>query len=70
MTNEAEGWETWYLDDGLVVGSPERVAAFLGALFLALPQVGLELNLRKCSLWGPGVQECASRPVAYPEDMP
>ena len=41
VANEAEGWEIWYLDDGLVVGNPERVAAFLGALYLALPQVGL-----------------------------
>ena len=55
---EARGlqWESWYLDDGLIVGSVPEVLAKLCDLKQAMEQVGLQLNLGKCRLWGPGFQ--------------
>ena len=46
-------WSTWYLDDGTLVGTPESLADYLECLVPALASVGLEVNLRKCCLWGP-----------------
>ena len=49
-------WESWYLDDGHIVGSVPSVLAKLSDLKEALQRVGLRLNLGKCRLWGPGFQ--------------
>ena len=43
-------WESWYLDDGTIIGSLTGIADYLSALSLALPKVGLQLNLKKCQL--------------------
>jgi hypothetical protein len=52
-------WCTWYLDDGLIVGALEPIADYLAALVPALQNIGLQINLTKCSLWGPGIQTAA-----------
>ena len=49
-------WATWYLDDGTIVGKPSVVAEYLETLIPALKDIGLEVNLKKCQLWGPGLQ--------------
>ena len=49
-------WSTWYLDDGLLVGSPEAIHHALIQLQTLGPTIGLSLNLQKCVLWGPGAK--------------
>jgi len=45
---------TWYLDDGAFMGSVVEVEGVLAALQQALPHpLGLELNMRKTTIWGP-----------------
>jgi hypothetical protein len=46
-------WSTWYLDDGILVGSVSQVIAAWEALSPALRACGLEVNPGKCALWGP-----------------
>ena len=60
-------WESWYLDDGHIVGKPAEVLARLQGLQQALHKVGLHLNLAKCNLWGPGVQSAYESGPHYPE---
>jgi len=45
----------WYLDDGVFLGSVAEVEEVLGALRQTLPPLGLELNLRKTTVWGLGL---------------
>jgi len=45
----------WYLDDGVFMGSVVEVEGVLAALKQALPPLGLELNMRKTTVWGPGL---------------
>jgi len=50
-------WQTWYLDDGILVGdltSITQAALHLGNRFANL---GLLLNTAKCTLWGPIASE-------------
>jgi hypothetical protein len=47
-------WSSWYLDDGILVGSPDKIQAALSYLETQSAQLGLALNRRKCVLWGPG----------------
>lgn len=64
-------WATWYLDDGTIIGSPEAVGNYLSRLVPALKDVGLEVNLKKCQLWGPGTQsELHSTLMGLSEDHP
>ena len=46
--------DIWYLDDGLLVGTIDAVRTALSILKEHLPSSGLELNLSKCKLFGPG----------------
>ena len=50
----------WYLDDGVFLGSVAEVEEVLGALQHTLPPLGLELNLRKTTVWGPGLVPATS----------
>jgi len=50
----------WYLDDGVFLGSVAEVEEVLGALRQTLPQLGLELDLRKTTVWGPGLVPASS----------
>ena len=63
-------WESWYLDDGTLVGKPKEVFDYLGRLQVALSNVGLRLNLGKCCLWGPGIQATGDPVPRYPDNLP
>jgi hypothetical protein len=63
-------WESWYLDDGTLVGTVDNVLEYLGRLQGALSTVGLCLNLRKCCLWGPGIQAKGDPLPRYPSGLP
>jgi len=45
----------WHLDDGVFMGSVAEVEGLLMALLHTLPPLGLDLNLRKTTVWGPGL---------------
>ena len=60
------GWESWYLDDGTLVGSPDGLATVFQALKPALAGVGLTLNVCKCQPWGPGVHAEGEPPPVLP----
>ena len=47
-------WNSWYLDDGCLVGSPEAVIQAFSFLQKEFQALGLQLNTSKCKLWGPG----------------
>jgi len=51
----------WHLDDGVFMGSVAEVEGVLTALQQTLPPLGLELNLHKTTLWGPGLVPAAPR---------
>ena len=55
-------WNSWYVNDGLLVGEPTRVGAALAHLQAAFAAVGLSVNLAKCSLWGPGAHLVPASP--------
>ena len=59
---EMEGvvWGVWYLDDGILVGSPEALIAALTFLREKLLELNLKVNTRKCVMWSPGVLEAPS----------
>ena len=44
----------WYLDDGILCGTVSCLKEALTLLQQHLPAQGLELNLAKCKLFGPG----------------
>ena len=62
-------WECWYLDDGSLVGTAQAVFDYLGRLQVALGNVGLHLNLGKCHLWGPGIQDTGESIPHYPDGL-
>ena len=44
-------WSTWYLDDGLLVGSPEQVLSAFAFLRAEFESRGLHINTAKCETW-------------------
>ena len=46
-------WEGWYLDDAHLVGSPGQLDAAVREVQKRGAELGLNLNLTKCRLWGP-----------------
>ena len=58
-------WNVWYLDDGLLVGDPEKLGMALAYLDAELMKRGLTLNRQKCTLWGP-----AASLVPHSTDIP
>jgi hypothetical protein len=50
-------WNVWYLDDGLLVGSPENISTALAYLEAELLKRGLRLNRSKSNLWGPAADQ-------------
>jgi len=46
-------WNVWYLDDGLLVGDPDKIGLALQYLETELTKRGLAINRGKCVLWGP-----------------
>jgi hypothetical protein len=47
-------WNVWYLDDGLLVGDPLKIAHALEWLEAEFGRRGLSINWGKTILWGPG----------------
>ena len=54
-------WSSWYLDDGLLVGSPDRICAAMATLSPKLASLGLKVNTSKCEVWGPQGRVVAER---------
>ena len=46
-------FQLWYLDDGILVGSPTALSSFLDVLQLQGPSFGLHPNLSKCEVFWP-----------------
>jgi hypothetical protein len=46
-------WNSWYLDDGLLVGTAEAVRTAFSMLSADLQSIGLRVNASKCEVWGP-----------------
>ena len=63
-------WNTWYLDDGTIVAPLNAICDYLERLMPALRSVGLEINLAKCALWGPGIQRECDPCDTLPEELP
>ena len=56
-------WQSWYLDDGLIMGDTTAVQTALDLIQAGMAGRGLHLNLQKCELWGPGVEQWQGQPV-------
>lgn len=52
-------WNSWYLDDGQMMGDPQHVVSAYQYLQGEFALRGLTINAGKCQLWGPGAQYCA-----------
>ena len=48
-------WQSWYLDDGVILGSILQLQEVQRLIQQFAGQLGLELNRLKCRLWGPAV---------------
>ena len=58
-------FQLWYLDDGILVGTPTALSSFLDGLQLRGPSYGLHPNLSKCEVfWPSGDQSFADFPPA------
>lgn len=55
----------WYLDDGILVGDPDKIGHALLFLETELRKKGLQINRKKCVLWGP-----AAHAVPHAEGIP
>lgn len=62
-------WKVFYLDDGILVGNVVDVFHALDCLVASYKALGLECNLRKCTLWGPGIQRAAQSVPLYPIEV-
>ena len=60
-------WSCWYLDDGTLVGNLDTIGCFVQKLVPALSKIGLQVNLSKCTLWGPGVHREEDMNDALPD---
>ena len=63
-------WCVWYLDDGLLVGTLEQITAYLEKLPSKLEAIGLQINLNKCTMWGPGIQRADDISDNIPDSLP
>ena len=62
-------WACWYLDDGTLVGDVKALAAYMEVLAPALASIGLSINAKKCSLWGPGLHCVGGSSPLLPETI-
>jgi len=67
--NQGGALHRWYLDNGVFLGSVVVVEEVLGALRQTLPKLGLELNLRKTKVWGPGLVPVLLRSTFCPQSF-
>jgi hypothetical protein len=47
-------WQSWYLDDGVLIGDALSVSAAYLQIQTEMTRIGLAVNARKCEIWGPG----------------
>jgi hypothetical protein len=66
----ALAWESWYLDEGLIVGKLPEVLAKLEDLQQRFESIGLQLSLSKCQLWGPGFPFSQDGQPMLPPEVP
>ena len=58
-------FQLWYLDDGILVGTPSALSSFLDVLQYQGPSYGLHHNLSKCEVfWPSGDQSFVDFPPA------
>jgi hypothetical protein len=57
-------WEAWYHDDGILVGDEAAVLSTLSRLRDRFQDLGLHVNLSKCTLWSPQGMVRSPGPVA------
>ena len=63
-------FQLWYLDDGILVGTPSALSSFLDDLQLRGPSYGLHPNLSKCEVfWPSGDQSFMDFPPAVKRVM-
>jgi hypothetical protein len=55
-------WQSWYLDDGIIIGDALAVTTAFHQLGVEMAQKGLVVNAAKCELWGPGSSYCSNMP--------
>jgi hypothetical protein len=48
-------WFTFYLDDGVLLGPRDNINRAFQVLQQGFQALGLQVNAKKCSIWGPGV---------------
>ena len=46
-------WSSWYLDVGVLVGTPAQILGALKALQQGFAKISLSVNVQKCETWGP-----------------
>ena len=51
------GFNTWYLDDGTLIGPIEELVRAFSIIMDTAPSIGLRVNVAKCELWGPACEE-------------
>ena len=56
-------WQSWYLDDGILIGDAPAVSMAFHQLSMDMAQRGLVINAAKCELWGPGSSYCSNMSV-------
>ena len=59
-------WQSWYLDDAHLVGTPEQLHMAFQVLGQMAEERGLAVNLGKCRLWGPAFSK--GMPIAIPQN--
>ena len=47
----------WYADDGLLIGPRKLIEEAMMLMKSGFQQIGLEVNVQKCEVWGPGAKE-------------
>jgi hypothetical protein len=51
-------WQSWYLDDGILLGDAASVSTAFHLIQAEMARIGLKVNPTICELWGPGAAYC------------
>ena len=54
-------WQSWYLDDGFLMGPADQVARVFEALSTGFAERGLVVNQTKCEVWSPAAAALQER---------
>ena len=55
--DEPDRWSRAYLDDVNTCGKEQKVLGYFQRIKAKSPSIGLKINLNKCQLWGPSVED-------------